>query len=116
LRLVARSARAKCPRAAHGYRNKYWGTLPDEAARDKRLLLHLLHQIRSHLRRTGGGDREEPLFVSHVKADGDTTARAIVSYVSNICLGACRPDLSTTGTGRNRSAARCPANGSSHGF
>ncbi len=64
----------------YAYRVK-WDVLPNQTARDKRLLLHLLHQIRRHLRRTGGDDREEPLFVSHAKADGDNTARAIIEYV-----------------------------------
>lgn len=51
------------------------------AARDVRLLLHLVFAIREHLRRSFGRDGEV-LFVSHAKADGDATARAIVDYVN----------------------------------
>jgi len=61
---------------------KGWTGL-NELARDKRLLLHVLVQIRRHLRKLSGEDRDEPLFVSHAKADGDTTAREIVAYVQS---------------------------------
>jgi hypothetical protein len=60
-----------------------WRSLPNDAARDKRLLLHLLFQIRRHLRLVAGNDDEEPLFVSHAKADGDGTTRAIVDFVQS---------------------------------
>lgn len=63
-------------------RNK-WDKLPDDDARDQRLLLLFLIAIRSHLRALSGEVRKEPLFVSHAKADGDTTARAIVDFVRN---------------------------------
>jgi hypothetical protein len=66
----------------YAYRKK-WRNFPDDAARDKRLLLHLLFQIRRHLRAVVGDPREEPLFVSHAKADGDDTARAIVDFVQS---------------------------------
>ena len=66
----------------YAYR-KRWQALPNDAARDKRLLLHLLFQIRRHLRAVVGDTREEPLFVSHAKADGDETARAIVDFVQS---------------------------------
>jgi len=72
----------------YAYR-KHWEHLPNQGARDKRLLLHLLHQIRRHMRQLSGNEAEEPLFVSHAKADGDTTAQAIVEYV-----GAPRQDIS----------------------
>jgi len=55
----------------------------DQLARDKRLLLHVLVQVRRHLRKLSGDDRDEPLFVSHAKADGDTIAREIVAYVQS---------------------------------
>ncbi len=59
-----------------------WKTL-DQAGRDARLLLHVLVEIRRRLRILSGDDSEEPLFVSHAKADGDTTAREIVTYVES---------------------------------
>ena len=64
-------------------RRKNWDKLPDEDSRDQRLLLLLLITIRSHLRALSGEVRREPLFVSHAKSDGDTTARAIVDFVRN---------------------------------
>ncbi|NTG32428.1 TIR domain-containing protein [Agrobacterium rhizogenes] len=61
-----------------------WHQLPSNAARDTRLLLHLVLKLREHLRGALGKDaKTEPLFVSHAKADGDATARAIVDYVNN---------------------------------
>jgi hypothetical protein len=66
----------------YAFRSK-WRTLPDEYARDKRLILHLLFQVRRHLRAVEGNTREEPLFVSHAKADGDGTARTIVDFVQS---------------------------------
>jgi hypothetical protein len=63
------------------YRTGWTGL--NEFARDKRLLLHVLVQIRRHLRKLSGDDREEPLFVSHAKADGDTAAREIVAYIQS---------------------------------
>lgn len=64
-------------------RRDRWKSLPSREAREARLLLHLLHAMREHLRsvREQGGERE-PLFVSHAKADGDETARSIVAYVN----------------------------------
>ncbi len=66
-------------------RRDIWAsTLDDEAARDARFLLHLVFSLRQHLRGIFGGDtRDEPLFVSHAKADGDRTARAIIDYVND---------------------------------
>jgi hypothetical protein len=57
------------------------GMLP--ATRDSRLLLHILYQIRRQLALLGGGDGQEKIFVSHAKADGDTTAAAIVAFVND---------------------------------
>ena len=65
-------------------RDKWLKVLPSQAERDSRLLLHLLLSIRKHLKRFySPGAADEPLFVSHAKADGDTTARAIVDYVND---------------------------------
>ena len=52
-------------------------------ARDSRLLLHTLYQIRRQLAVLGGGDGQEKIFVSHAKADGDETASAIVAFVND---------------------------------
>ncbi|MBB4252705.1 TIR domain-containing protein [Rhizobium sp. BK008] len=65
-------------------RRDKWHRLVSDNARDSRLLLHLLLKLRRHLRGPLGKDTQaEPLFVSHAKADGDTTARAIVDYVND---------------------------------
>ncbi len=64
-------------------RRDRWTQLTTPAARDKRLLLHVLVQIRRYLRTLKVDQRDEPLFVSHAKADGDTTARAIITYVQS---------------------------------
>ena len=65
-------------------RDKWSRVLPSPADRDSRLLLHLLLAIRRHLKLFYAPDAaDEPLFVSHAKADGDTTARAIVDYVND---------------------------------
>lgn len=61
---------------------KHWRSMPEEA-REKRLLLLLLLRIRSHFRSLDGELRKEPLFVSHAKADGDATAKAIVDFVND---------------------------------
>lgn len=53
------------------------------AARDSRLLLHTLYQIRRHLARLEGGDGQERIFVSHAKVDGDGPASAIVAFVND---------------------------------
>lgn len=53
------------------------------SARNSRLLLHTLYQIRRHLAIIGGGDGQEKIFVSHAKADGDATASAIVAFVND---------------------------------
>lgn len=53
-------------------------------AMKSRLLLHIVYRLRAHFRalyRPGGAD--EPLFVSHAKADGDEIARAIVDHVNS---------------------------------
>ncbi|POR40193.1 toll/interleukin-1 receptor domain-containing protein [Methylobacterium sp. V23] len=64
-------------------RRDRWQALPTIEAREARLLLHLLYAVREHLRGTlGRGEASERLFVSHAKADGDKTARAIVDYVN----------------------------------
>lgn len=52
------------------------------SAKDSRLLLHVLYQIRRQLALIGGGDGQEKIFVSHAKADGDATASAIVEFVN----------------------------------
>lgn len=64
-------------------RRKHWDTVLDDEARDSRLLLLLLIKVRAHLRAFAGADPKEPIFVSHAKADGDKTARAIVDYINN---------------------------------
>jgi hypothetical protein len=65
-------------------RRDRWTTLNTQAARDNRLLLHLLLTIRRHLKSIyAPSSPDEPLFVSHAKADGDGTARAIVDYVND---------------------------------
>src|SRR5262249_40354741 len=68
------------------YARQYrWITsLPDDEARTKRLLLHILQRVRTHLRRliTPAAGRE-PLFVSHAKADGDETAWSIINHVNS---------------------------------
>lgn len=68
----------------HGRHYAWVTTLPDDEARLKRLLLHILNCVRSHLRAYYDPSAPpEPLFVSHAKADGDDTARAIVDHVNN---------------------------------
>lgn len=65
-------------------RDKWLKVLPEQSDRDARLLLHLLLAIRKHLKGLYSPEaRDEPLFVSHAKADGDTTARAIIDYVND---------------------------------
>lgn len=39
--------------------------------------------MRDNLRRMAGRTAKEPIFVSHAKADGDTTARAIVDFINS---------------------------------
>ena len=56
----------------YAYRKK-WCSLPNDG----------LWQIRRHLRAVVGNTEDEPLFVSHAKADGDDTARAIVDFVQS---------------------------------
>jgi len=67
------------------YARRYaWANaLPDADARDARLLLHLTFKIREHFRTLQGITNDEPLFVSHAKADGDLTAKFIVDYVND---------------------------------
>lgn len=69
-------------RVQYAYR-KRWLRMADDEARDQRLLLLLLLKVRSHLREVAGGAGKEPLFVSHAKADGDDTAKAIVDFVND---------------------------------
>jgi len=47
------------------------------------LLLHVVFKIRDHLKRVFKSKKDEPLFVSHAKLDGDDTASAIVDYVNS---------------------------------
>jgi hypothetical protein len=47
------------------------------------LLLHVVFKIRDHLKQIFGQTRDEPLFVSHAKLDGDDMASAIVNYVNS---------------------------------
>lgn len=64
-------------------RRDNWAANLTGAAMDARLLLHLVHSMREHLRELAGcGDVPEKLFVSHAKADGDSTAWSIVEYVN----------------------------------
>ncbi len=64
-------------------RRDRWKSNLGEAALDARLLLHLLHTLREHLRHLGNrSEVQEKLFVSHAKADGDRTAWRIVDYVN----------------------------------
>lgn len=53
------------------------------SARDNRLLLHTLYQIRHNLALLRGKIGQEKIFVSHAKADGDEIASSIVSYVND---------------------------------
>ena len=70
----------------YAYR-KNWSRMADNEARDQRLLLLLLLKIRSFLREFSGAQGKEPLFVSHAKADGDETAKAIVDFVNDTTDG-----------------------------
>lgn len=74
-----------CVRALQHARQYGWAaSLPDDEARRRRLLLHIVYSIRAALRKLADpGAPPEPLFVSHAKADGDDTARAIVNHVNN---------------------------------
>ncbi|WP_195909662.1 toll/interleukin-1 receptor domain-containing protein [Rhizobium tubonense] len=47
------------------------------------LLLHAVFKIRDHLKRVFKTRKDEPLFVSHAKIDGDDTASSIVDYVNS---------------------------------
>lgn len=47
------------------------------------LLLHVVFRIRTHLKTAFNQSKDEPLFVSHAKLDGDATASAIVDYVNS---------------------------------
>lgn len=73
-------------RIQYAYRKK-WASLPNEGARDQRLLLLLLIRVRDHFRKLTGETRKEPIFVSHAKVDGDPTARAIVDFINNTTAG-----------------------------
>lgn len=63
-------------------RRKKWDALANDEARDQRLLLLLLTRVREHLRRLAGRTEKEPIFVSHAKTDGDSSARAIVDFIN----------------------------------
>ncbi|WP_192179973.1 toll/interleukin-1 receptor domain-containing protein [Mesorhizobium amorphae] len=63
-------------------RRKKWHELANDEARDQRLLLLLLICVREHLRKLVGKTQKEPIFVSHAKADGDKSARAIVDFIN----------------------------------
>ncbi|WP_193175415.1 toll/interleukin-1 receptor domain-containing protein [Oricola nitratireducens] len=67
----------------YAYRKAWVRGRMSSAARDSRLLLHTLYQIRRQLALLGGGDGQEKIFVSHAKADGDATASAIVAFVND---------------------------------
>lgn len=67
----------------YAYRKAWARTKMSAAARDSRLLLHTLYQIRRRLALLGGRDGQETIFVSHAKADGDATASAIVAFVND---------------------------------
>jgi hypothetical protein len=67
----------------YAFRSK-WRTLPDEYARDKRLILHLLFQVRRHLRAVEGNTREV------------TALRARSSISSSQPVTTYRSTLSTT--------------------
>ncbi|WP_137133104.1 toll/interleukin-1 receptor domain-containing protein [Rhizobium sp. FY34] len=67
----------------YAYRKAWARGRMSVAARDSRLLLHTLYQIRRRLALLGGGDGQEKIFVSHAKADGDATASAIVAFVND---------------------------------
>lgn len=67
----------------YAYRKAWTRARMSVAARDNRLLLHTLYQIRRRLALLGGGDGQEKIFVSHAKADGDATASAIVAFVND---------------------------------
>ncbi len=60
-----------------------WAGMAGDEARDTRLLLVLLICVRDHLRRIAGRTEREPIFVSHAKADGDLSARAIVDFIND---------------------------------
>jgi TIR domain len=68
------------------YARQYrWITnLPNDEAITKRLLLHILQRVRTHLRQLNAATAgREPLFVSHAKADGDETAWSIINHVNS---------------------------------
>lgn len=67
----------------YAYRKGWSRADMSTSARDSRLLLHAVYQIRRHLALLGGGDGQEKIFVSHAKADGDATASAIVAFVND---------------------------------
>ena len=60
-----------------------WDRMASDEARDQRLLLLLLICVRGHLRKITGKHYREPIFVSHAKADGDESARAIVDFINS---------------------------------
>lgn len=70
-------------RVQYTYRKAWARAGMSSNARNSRLLLHILYQIRRQLAVLGGGDGQEKIFVSHAKADGDATASAIVAFVND---------------------------------
>lgn len=64
-----------------------WRKMADDGERDLRLLLILLICVRDHLRKIAGRMYREPIFVSHAKADGDESARAIVDFINDASDG-----------------------------
>ena len=64
-------------------RRKKWDEFPNDETRDQRLLLLTLICVREQLRKLAGKTQKEPIFVSHAKADGDTSARAIVDFINS---------------------------------
>lgn len=65
------------------YRKAWARARMSAPARNSRLLLHTIYQIRRQLALLGGGDGQERIFVSHAKADGDATASAVVDFVND---------------------------------
>lgn len=67
----------------YAYRKAWVEAGMSTSARDNRLLLHTLYQIRHNLALLRGKIGQEKIFVSHAKADGDEIASSIVSYVND---------------------------------
>ncbi len=69
-------------RIQYARRDKWKHSLPPDGF-ETHLLLHAVFTIRDHLKRIFKQEKDEPLFVSHAKLDGDLTASAIVDYVNS---------------------------------